>query len=101
MCVAGDAALIQGSNADGARSADETTPHELQRPGRPFAAFVGWCAPLLKPGLCAQDIKNADLALYELNRVIALEPSWPEVYEQRAEVRPGRVLAHVGRLGRL
>eukprot|EP00064_Thunnus_orientalis_P019513 superscaffoldBa00004912_g19635 len=33
-----------------------------------------------------QDIKNADLALYELNRVITLEPNWPEVYEQRAEV---------------
>uniref|UniRef100_A0AAX7TWZ2 Tetratricopeptide repeat domain 13 n=1 Tax=Astatotilapia calliptera TaxID=8154 RepID=A0AAX7TWZ2_ASTCA len=33
-----------------------------------------------------QDIKNADLALYELNRVITLEPSWPEVYEQRAEI---------------
>lgn len=35
-----------------------------------------------------QDIKNADLALYELNRVITLEPNWPEVYEQRAEVKP-------------
>lgn len=33
-----------------------------------------------------QDIKNADLALYELNRVITLEPNWPEVYEQRAEI---------------
>ncbi|XP_014894216.1 tetratricopeptide repeat protein 13 isoform X3 [Poecilia latipinna] len=33
-----------------------------------------------------QDMKNADLALYELNRVIALEPNWPEVYEQRAEI---------------
>ncbi|KPP73727.1 tetratricopeptide repeat protein 13-like [Scleropages formosus] len=32
-----------------------------------------------------QDIKNADLALYELSRVIALKPSHPEVYEQRAE----------------
>ena len=41
--------------------------------------------------LCAQDIKNADLALYELNRVITLEPNWPEVYEQRAEVRPNPV----------
>lgn len=39
------------------------------------------------PALCAQDIKNADVALYELNRVITLEPNWPEVYEQRAEVR--------------
>ncbi|XP_059355060.1 tetratricopeptide repeat protein 13 isoform X2 [Carassius carassius] len=33
-----------------------------------------------------QDIKNADLALYELSRVIALEPNRPEVYEQRAEI---------------
>lgn len=41
--------------------------------------------------LCAQDIKNADLALYELNRVITLEPNWPEVYEQRAEVGPNPV----------
>ncbi|KAG7263197.1 hypothetical protein CRUP_020501 [Coryphaenoides rupestris] len=37
--------------------------------------------------LLLQDIKNADLALYELSRVITLEPNWPEVYEQRAEVR--------------
>ncbi|XP_021467633.2 tetratricopeptide repeat protein 13 isoform X4 [Oncorhynchus mykiss] len=33
-----------------------------------------------------QDIKNADLALFELSRVIALEPNRPEVYEQRAEI---------------
>ncbi|XP_046729595.1 tetratricopeptide repeat protein 13 isoform X2 [Silurus meridionalis] len=33
-----------------------------------------------------QDIKNADLALYELSRVISLEPNMPEVYEQRAEI---------------
>ncbi|TRY81312.1 hypothetical protein DNTS_005240 [Danionella cerebrum] len=33
-----------------------------------------------------QDIKNADLALYELSRVIALEPGRQEVYEQRAEI---------------
>ncbi|XP_073711756.1 tetratricopeptide repeat protein 13 isoform X2 [Misgurnus anguillicaudatus] len=33
-----------------------------------------------------QDIKNADLALYELSRVISLEPNRPEVYEQRAEI---------------
>ncbi|XP_015201148.1 tetratricopeptide repeat protein 13 isoform X2 [Lepisosteus oculatus] len=37
-----------------------------------------------KKGL--QDIKNADLALYELSRVITLEPNRPEVYEQRAEI---------------
>lgn len=41
-------------------------------------------SPLVSP---YQDIKNADLALYELNRVITLEPNWPEVYEQRAEVK--------------
>jgi hypothetical protein len=34
-----------------------------------------------------KDIKNADLALFELSRVITLEPNRPEVYEQRAEVR--------------
>uniref|UniRef100_A0A8C7QHK6 Tetratricopeptide repeat domain 13 n=1 Tax=Oncorhynchus mykiss TaxID=8022 RepID=A0A8C7QHK6_ONCMY len=33
-----------------------------------------------------QDIKNADLALFELSRVITLEPNRPEVYEQRAEI---------------
>ncbi|XP_062857899.1 tetratricopeptide repeat protein 13 isoform X2 [Trichomycterus rosablanca] len=33
-----------------------------------------------------QDIKNADLALYDLSRVITLEPNRPEVYEQRAEI---------------
>jgi hypothetical protein len=33
-----------------------------------------------------KDIKNAELALFELSRVIALEPDRPEVFEQRAEV---------------
>ncbi|XP_066548672.1 tetratricopeptide repeat protein 13 isoform X1 [Amia ocellicauda] len=33
-----------------------------------------------------QDIKNADLALFELSRVIALEPNRPEGFEQRAEI---------------
>ncbi|XP_041068948.1 tetratricopeptide repeat protein 13 isoform X7 [Carcharodon carcharias] len=37
-----------------------------------------------KKGL--QDIKNAELALFELNRVITLEPNAPEVFEQRAEI---------------
>ncbi|XP_033859358.2 tetratricopeptide repeat protein 13-like isoform X1 [Acipenser ruthenus] len=37
-----------------------------------------------KKGL--QDIKNADLALFELSRVITLAPNRPEVYEQRAEI---------------
>uniref|UniRef100_A0A8C8I076 Tetratricopeptide repeat domain 13 n=2 Tax=Oncorhynchus TaxID=8016 RepID=A0A8C8I076_ONCTS len=33
-----------------------------------------------------KDIKNADMALFELSRVITLEPNRPEVYEQRAEI---------------
>ncbi|KAL0609391.1 Tetratricopeptide repeat protein 13, partial [Plecturocebus cupreus] len=33
-----------------------------------------------------QDIKNAELALFELSRVITLEPDRPEVFEQRAEI---------------
>ncbi|XP_030354903.1 tetratricopeptide repeat protein 13 isoform X6 [Strigops habroptila] len=33
-----------------------------------------------------QDMKNAELALFELSRVISLEPDHPEVYEQRAEI---------------
>ncbi|MGH0163071.1 UNVERIFIED_CONTAM: hypothetical protein FKN15_044130 [Acipenser sinensis] len=37
-----------------------------------------------KKGL--QDIKNADLALFELSRVITLAPNQPEVFEQRAEI---------------
>ncbi|XP_036916117.1 tetratricopeptide repeat protein 13 isoform X3 [Sturnira hondurensis] len=37
-----------------------------------------------KKGL--HDIKNAELALFELSRVISLEPDRPEVYEQRAEI---------------
>ncbi|XP_046510222.1 tetratricopeptide repeat protein 13 isoform X2 [Equus quagga] len=37
-----------------------------------------------KKGL--HDIKNADLALFELSRVITLEPDRPEVFEQRAEI---------------
>lgn len=42
---------------------------------------------LSPPHLSLKDIKNAELALYELGRVTALEPNSPEVYEQRAEVR--------------
>ncbi|KAM4680580.1 tetratricopeptide repeat protein 13 isoform 4-T4 [Amazona ochrocephala] len=33
-----------------------------------------------------QDMKNAELALFELSRVVSLEPDHPEVYEQRAEI---------------
>uniref|UniRef100_A0A8D1TDG2 Tetratricopeptide repeat domain 13 n=1 Tax=Sus scrofa TaxID=9823 RepID=A0A8D1TDG2_PIG len=33
-----------------------------------------------------QDVKNAELALFELSRVITLEPDRPEVFEQRAEI---------------
>lgn len=36
--------------------------------------------------LSFQDVKNAELALFELSRVISLEPDHPEVFEQRAEV---------------
>ncbi|XP_065750153.1 tetratricopeptide repeat protein 13 isoform X7 [Phocoena phocoena] len=36
-----------------------------------------------KKGL--HDIKNAELSLFELSRVITLEPDRPEVFEQRAE----------------
>ncbi|XP_062831839.1 tetratricopeptide repeat protein 13 isoform X2 [Anolis carolinensis] len=32
------------------------------------------------------DIKNAELALFELSRVISLAPDHPEVFEQRAEI---------------
>lgn len=45
-----------------------------------------------------QDIKNAELALFELNRVISLAPDHPEVFEQRAEVTPpylrGKILQY-------
>lgn len=55
---------------------------------RNMLKFMATKCKCLSPLVCpCQDIKNADLALYELNRVITLEPSWPEVYEQRAEVR--------------
>ncbi|XP_047376283.1 tetratricopeptide repeat protein 13 isoform X2 [Sciurus carolinensis] len=37
-----------------------------------------------KKGL--HDIKNAELALFELSRVITLEPDRPEVFAQRAEI---------------
>ncbi|XP_053154103.1 tetratricopeptide repeat protein 13 isoform X3 [Hemicordylus capensis] len=37
-----------------------------------------------KKGL--HDIKNAELALFELSRVISLAPDHPEVFEQRAEI---------------
>ncbi|XP_064132710.1 tetratricopeptide repeat protein 13 isoform X5 [Loxodonta africana] len=37
-----------------------------------------------KKGL--HDIKNAELALFELSRVVTLEPDRPEVFEQRAEI---------------
>ncbi|GAB1293800.1 Tetratricopeptide repeat domain 13 [Apodemus speciosus] len=46
-----------------------------------------------KKGL--HDIKNAELALFELSRVIALEPDRPEVFEQRAEIV---ILSPLGRI---
>ncbi|XP_025019465.1 tetratricopeptide repeat protein 13 isoform X3 [Python bivittatus] len=39
------------------------------------------------------DIKNAELALFELSRVISLAPDHPEVFEQRAEI-----LSSLGRI---
>ncbi|XP_039220344.1 tetratricopeptide repeat protein 13 isoform X4 [Crotalus tigris] len=45
------------------------------------------------PGLGNLDIKNAELALFELNRVINLAPDHPEVFEQRAEI-----LSSLGRI---
>ncbi|XP_074846296.1 tetratricopeptide repeat protein 13 isoform X2 [Carettochelys insculpta] len=53
-----------------------------------------------KKGL--HDINNAELALYELSRVISLEPARPEVYEQRAEILSplGRISEALGDLTR-
>ncbi|XP_068088055.1 tetratricopeptide repeat protein 13 isoform X2 [Hyperolius riggenbachi] len=53
-----------------------------------------------KKGL--QDLKNAELALFELSRVIAFEPDHPEVFEQRAEILSplGRISEALGDLTR-
>lgn len=88
--VASNGVLIQIS-ISGICTLENYSPRAQTAPELLSAAFTGWCQPLLNLCLCAQDIKNADLALYELNRVITLEPNWPEVYEQRAEVRPNPV----------
>ncbi|KAG9484127.1 hypothetical protein GDO78_009828 [Eleutherodactylus coqui] len=55
----------------------------LQEDANLVSAIYGRGIAYGKKGL--QDIKNAELALFELSRVISLEPDRPEVFEQRAE----------------
>ncbi|XP_044532070.1 tetratricopeptide repeat protein 13 isoform X7 [Gracilinanus agilis] len=55
----------------------------LQEEPELVSAIYGRGIAYGKKGL--QDIKNAELALFELSRVITLEPDRPEVFEQRAE----------------
>uniref|UniRef100_A0A8D0GC00 Tetratricopeptide repeat domain 13 n=1 Tax=Sphenodon punctatus TaxID=8508 RepID=A0A8D0GC00_SPHPU len=54
-----------------------------EEPDLVSAIYGRWIA-YGKKGL--HDIKNAELALFELSRVISLEPDRPEVHEQRAEI---------------
>ncbi|XP_069091131.1 tetratricopeptide repeat protein 13 isoform X1 [Pleurodeles waltl] len=66
---------------------DEAVSHfssMLQEDPELISAIYGRGIAYGKKGL--QDIKNADLALFELGRVISMEPNHPEVYEQRAEI---------------
>uniref|UniRef100_G3X0T3 Tetratricopeptide repeat domain 13 n=1 Tax=Sarcophilus harrisii TaxID=9305 RepID=G3X0T3_SARHA len=56
----------------------------LQEEPELVSAIYGRGIAYGKKGL--QDIKNAELALFELSRVITLEPDRPEVFEQRAEI---------------
>ncbi|XP_073413742.1 tetratricopeptide repeat protein 13 isoform X3 [Dendrobates tinctorius] len=66
---------------------DEAVKHfssMLQEDADLVSAIYGRGIAYGKKGL--QDIKNAELALFELSRVISLEPEHPEVYEQRAEI---------------
>uniref|UniRef100_A0A4W3K2V6 Tetratricopeptide repeat domain 13 n=1 Tax=Callorhinchus milii TaxID=7868 RepID=A0A4W3K2V6_CALMI len=66
---------------------DEAVKHFsslLQRDPELVSAIYGRGIAYGKKGL--QDIKNAELALFELNRVITIEPNAPEVFEQRAEI---------------
>ncbi|KAG9484125.1 hypothetical protein GDO78_009828 [Eleutherodactylus coqui] len=65
---------------------DEAIKHfssMLQEDANLVSAIYGRGIAYGKKGL--QDIKNAELALFELSRVISLEPDRPEVFEQRAE----------------
>ncbi|KAM4693706.1 tetratricopeptide repeat protein 13 isoform 2-T2 [Discoglossus pictus] len=66
---------------------DEAVRHfssMLQEDADLVSAIYGRGIAYGKKGL--QDIKNAELALFELSRVISMEPDHPEVYEQRAEI---------------
>ncbi|XP_054852380.1 tetratricopeptide repeat protein 13 [Eublepharis macularius] len=56
----------------------------LQEQPELVSAIYGRGIAYGKKGL--HDIKNAEIALFELSRVISLEPDLPEVYEQRAEI---------------
>ncbi|XP_067392105.1 tetratricopeptide repeat protein 13 isoform X2 [Emydura macquarii macquarii] len=56
----------------------------LQEDPELVSAIYGRGIAYGKKGL--HDINNAELALFELNRVISLEPNRPEVFEQRAEI---------------
>ncbi|XP_075452693.1 tetratricopeptide repeat protein 13 isoform X2 [Ascaphus truei] len=56
----------------------------LQEDGDLVSAIYGRGVAYGKKGL--HDIKNAELALFELSRVISMEPDHPEVFEQRAEI---------------
>ncbi|CAH2249426.1 tetratricopeptide repeat 13 isoform X1 [Pelobates cultripes] len=56
----------------------------LQEDGDLVSAIYGRGIAYGKKGL--HDIKNAELALFDLSRVISLEPNHPEVFEQRAEI---------------
>ncbi|XP_057262977.1 tetratricopeptide repeat protein 13 isoform X1 [Pezoporus wallicus] len=56
----------------------------LQEEPELVSAIYGRGIAYGKKGL--HDMKNAELALFELSRVISLEPDHPEVYEQRAEI---------------
>ncbi|XP_062497877.1 tetratricopeptide repeat protein 13 isoform X2 [Pezoporus occidentalis] len=66
---------------------DEAVRHfstMLQEEPELVSAIYGRGIAYGKKGL--HDMKNAELALFELSRVISLEPDHPEVYEQRAEI---------------
>ncbi|OCT77871.1 tetratricopeptide repeat protein 13 [Xenopus laevis] len=66
---------------------DEAIKHfssMLQEEPDLVSAIYGRGIAYARKGL--QDIKNAELALFELSRVISLEPDHPEVFEQRAEI---------------
>ncbi|KAF7253450.1 Tetratricopeptide repeat protein 13, partial [Varanus komodoensis] len=56
----------------------------LQEQPELISAIYGRGIAYGKKGL--HDLKNAELALFELSRVISLAPDHPEVFEQRAEI---------------